>query len=288
MLVLTLISILCLAEATELDSFTGRDNSLPESSVELDAEVNRRIGKAIYRANLSKECSTDLLALLLSRELRAGVTGGFMISPMEAYSNRSSDVVRQRTPKDESIFSDVTVMQSIPIAVYPLGKLLNVGGHYIAGDKFSHFFNEGWFYHQKHHEEGQLLLEVLEYGSATEKGRWGLATSGVYSYADLVANFHGMRFWYSVRSLPDPLTGTVDPFVECEGSEWVQRRLFKWTDWVDAGWDEGVNCSYYTKRLATAVSLVALEQCPVSATACAELRHKYAPIDEMLISPECR
>lgn len=277
-----------LAQSTEVDSFTNRNVRHQDSADVLDAEVNRRIANGIRRANRAGACSKSLLSFSVGAELRAGITGGFMISPLEVYSNESPSVFRTVEEKSLSVYRDVKVWNSVPISVYPLGRLIKANGHFIGGDKFSHFFNEGFIYYRKYYSRGMTLDEVLSYGRGTEAGRWGLATSGVFSYADLVANFQGMRFWASFFDAPDPLTGQNTPFVQCEEDEWVQIRPFHWSEWVDGGWDEGVNCSRYTDNLSRVIQPVYNLRCPVKEQSCDKLREKYGAVADAILSPTCQ
>ena len=276
------------AFGTEVDSFTNRHVGHKDSLAVLDAEVNRRIADGIRRANLAGTCSTYLLSIAVGNELRAGITGGFMISPLEVFSNEDPSVFRTVEEKSLSVFRNVSLWHSVPITVYPLGRLIKVNDHFIGGDKFSHFFNEGYIYYRKHTNRGLTLDEVLAYGQGTEEGRWGLATSGVFSYADLVANLQGMRFWASLFNADDPITGEKTPYLVCTGEKWEQIRPFRWSEYVDAGWDEGVNCNRYKESLSRALRPVSNLRCPVEGNPCQELREKYGVIADKILSPACQ
>ncbi len=284
------------ARATEADSFTHRDATLEDATSALDSEMNRRMNRALAGANFWGSCDENLLFLHLGGELRAGLLGVYMVSPLEFYSNLSPSVARQSTPRDESIYSDLGVLDSAPITLYPLGALIRVGGHVIAGDKFSHFLNVGWTYYRMTYREGRSLGRAMRYGESTERGIWGLATTGVYSYADLVANFQGMRFWAGILGEDDLLGVPVEAYVRCEEEEWVLVRPFAWSDWVDAGWDEGVNCNRYARRfqdklaagsVRPGLETVDFRECPVTVGACISLQETYGDFSERLLAPEC-
>ena len=250
--------------------------------------MNRRIAIGVRRANLAGTCSAYLLSMAVGNELRAGITGGFMISPLEVFSNEDPSVFRTVEEKSLSVFRNVELWQSVPITVYPLGRLIKVNGHFIGGDKFSHFFNEGYIYYRKHNSRGLTMDDVLAYGQGTEEGRWWLATSGIFSYADLVANFQGMRFWTSFFNGNDPLTGETTPYLVCDEDKWVQTRTFSWSDFVDAGWDEGVNCNRYKESLSRVLRPVSNLRCPVQDNPCHALREKYGVIADKILSPACQ
>ena len=73
---------------------------------------------------------------------------------------------------------------------------------------------------------------------------YGAVTTGVFSYADLVANLNGMRFWNRVLAEnADVLTGQrIRPYVGCVNRRWQVQALFDWQEYIDLSWDETNNC----------------------------------------------
>jgi hypothetical protein len=274
------------AHGTEVDSFTNRDAVFEDATPALNAQMNRRIEQAIKRTNKIGTCDAQLLYFEMGVSLRAGLLGAFMVSPLESYSNRSGKVDRNKTRRKDSIYKDLSVFESPPIKLYPLGALIKVNDQLIAGDKFSHFLNVGWTYYQIHYRKGQPVSEAHAYGEKTEEGIWGLATTGIYSYADLAANFSGMRFWASVLGEEDPLGRNSQPMVQCIEGHWERQELFSWADWVDPAWDEGINCNKYAPRVERNVP--SDMACPADPSRCAEIVGMYGQYADRLISPECR
>jgi hypothetical protein len=279
--------------ATEVDSITLR-GSVSDATEHLDVEVNRRIEKAIHVANRRGRCSKKRLFSALGDKLRAGPGGLFMVSPMENFANWSRDVPKDSVARSESIYSRVRVYESLPITLYPLGKVIRVNEHIIAGDKFSHFFNVGWTYYKIHYVDQEPIEVALQYGDTTERMIWGLLTTGVYSWADLSANFDGMRFWASVLGEPDVIGRYMEALVRCERGDWVQNRKFTWKNWVSAAWDEGINCNTYSPRFADKIEKVNAERlgeglrvCPVEPAACPVIRRAAGPFSKELINPKC-
>ena len=80
----------------------------------------------------------------------------------------------------------------------------------------------------------------MKYGESTETGYFGAMTTGVHSYGDLVSNYQGMQFWIDLLGK----YGHVDqPFVQCVDNKWKMMKEFRWERYVDAGWDESINCN---------------------------------------------
>jgi len=279
--------------STEVDSITVRD-AVGDATERLDAEMNKRIQKAVRVANRWGRCSERRLYSALGDKLRAGPEGFFMVSPLENFANRNDEIPSDGVPRSQSIYSRVKVYESLPITLYPLGKVIRVNDHIIAGDKFSHFFNVGWTYYKIHYRDQEPIDAALQYGDTTERLIWGLLTTGVYSWADLSANFSGMRFWASVLAEEDVVGRRLPPLVRCERGDWVQNRTFRWANWVSASWDEGVNCNTYAPRFADEIEKVNAERrekglsvCPVRPEACKSIRMEAGPFANALINPKC-
>jgi len=84
------------------------------------------------------------------------------------------------------------------------------------------------------------------------------------------------------------------PYVACENDHWVKQRRFSWADYVDAGWDEGINCSAFknqslVRRVARRLRELEVKtghpmQCPVSTTAALSLHKKYGRFFHRLVN----
>ena len=265
--------------ATEVDSFTDRDLITQDALTILDQEMNRRLSLVIERANEANGCSKKSLAHHLKQQLRAGPRGFFMISPLEYFANENKSIKGIRHKHSQSIYKRVTIIDSFPIVIYPLGKLIKVNGHYISGDKFSHFLNVGWRYHQEIHKNKASLSETLLWGQKTERGIWGLAITGVYSNADLVANYDGLLFWETLLGGKDSEGITRPATIACLDKQCKHVRSFSWSEWVHAGWDEAINCNVYAPRVQRAIAKGRLDNtvqmCPLSIHRCREVSKTY-------------
>ncbi len=123
-----------------------------------------------------------------------------------------------------------------------LGEIVRIGG-----DKLDHFFSEGFKYHDLLVREGRTIEEVLRLGEWWERTKFGLQVSGVFSNADLVANYEGLRFYNTLFSGGDGHAPLV---------EWIRRsgeaprirtlRPFDLREWVNPYWDEVTNPSAFT------------------------------------------
>lgn len=69
-------------------------------------------------------------------------------------------------------------------------------------DKLEHFFQQGWTYHEiakrsrsRGRGEAEASRAAIKWGRISENTYYGLIVSGVYSNADLFANYAGMKFY---------------------------------------------------------------------------------------------
>lgn len=281
------------AQASEIDSFTKRYSIQEDSSSVLNKLVNERIQKALLRANKKKPCSKKRLQKSLLKQLKGNVVGG----PIEFFINGSSEdeLDRIHLRRKESIYKGVKFF-SAPVLKLPLGffgRIVKVGDHIVGADKFGHFFTEGLVYYKKAQKKG--LKSALEWGHKTELKKFGNWTTGVYSRADQVANYGDYLFW---KSIHEEFQGQ-GPYFSCEDKKWKLVKSFDWRDFVDAGWDEGINCSSYrnnkVKRTvegniaALAGDSESASACPISQEIhkCEELTEKYASVFPKMVTEKC-
>ena len=118
---------------------------------------------------------------------------------------------------------------------------------------------------------------ALALSSFSETGQWGLEGPGVQSYADIVSNWEGYRFWTN-------LTSGDHPLVKCEGERWIVMRDFDWSEYINPAWDEAINCSVPKPEIA---KLITTPACPVDSKACHALAKLYGPHAAQLLHPKC-
>jgi hypothetical protein len=181
-----------------------------------------------------------------------------------------------------------------------LSPLIKVGGLVIGVDKLEHMFGYGRKYFNRHYLEGMDLKRVLELGAAAEKLYLGgnVLATGVFTYADLAANFNGMRFWNHLLQKEDDALGkehNLGPYIVCEGGRWRQNpeRPLDLSRYVDKTMQENVNCSKFASQSGVDKFNAALAEfgarsgtpasfvCPVSRQALEDAARKYAvPLED--------
>jgi hypothetical protein len=83
---------------------------------------------------------------------------------------------------------------------------VNVHGFYLGTDKIDHFFQQGHDYYdevtqaQANGADGAAAIaEAVARGVKEEHSYYGTLVSGIYSNADLAANYAGMKFYVNLR-----------------------------------------------------------------------------------------
>lgn len=286
------------ALGSETDAYTFRFTEIEDALPHLDTEMNRRLKAAARDANEdSAGCSKKELFEELRSRLSRPLYGKF-----EGWINASRHVPKRMVFQKDSVYRHLQPWHSFPIHLGPLGlgSVLRVGGVLVGTDKFGHFLDEGRHYFEMIRDEGASLVEAMEFGIATEEGKFGRRATGVKSFGDLVANFNGMRFWSSVTGRPywGPYSREEETYFRCVNGNWYLRRPFTWAEYVDHGWDEGINCSTYRsesfkRRVDRGIADIEKESgralpCPIRPAACEKLARKYGELAPRLLSPGCR
>lgn len=282
--------------ASEIDSFTLRHTNIKDSLHRLNDYTRKNLIKAAEMANShSGRCDSYELHYSVWK-----IFGGNPRSHFELQVQNDYLLDKRRVYYKDSIYSELRFYQSLMgVLRSAMGAILNVDGHIIGDDKFGHFFNIGYRYFRKAYVKNYGVEEALSYGAKIEKRHYGLWTTGVYSYADLVANYLGMKF-YSELSDKYQKTRLRETYFKCEDGKWVKntKRLFDWREYMTAALDEGINCTSYgthksfAQKIAEKIGLLEQKhkkpyQCPIDLKKCQQIAKEFAKYKKELISPLC-
>lgn len=242
----------------EVDQYTANDNELYDALDALNHRANLYLQRAITRSNLHDlNCNEESLYKELQYYFANHSKGQF--SKDLLYDNRIPKIV---IPLESSLYNEWSVWNGYllgrdkakdsPLA---LGPLVKIGNRNIGTDKFEHLFGMGFTYFEKYYQKKKKLTSVLKYGIILEKTILGgnVFATGVFSYADLVANFNGMRFWNHMLQKNDDIFGAqynVGPFVSCFKGKWVKNKDINFSEYFDDGVDESINCSKFATKSA--------------------------------------
>lgn len=106
-----------------------------------------------------------------------------------------------------------------------VGSSAKVSGQCIGADKLGHFFQQGYQYYDIRNRSSQATAE--SFGRYTEIAGAGLATTGVYSNADLAANLAGLTFYDQLRANPGGFTFDIANFISSNWNEYANPNFYE-------------------------------------------------------------
>jgi RHS repeat-associated protein len=143
-----------------------------------------------------------------------GLGGGHPWTKIETDIDGLGDKFRKRKTQDETKYKGAGFQEGklwaggmFGLGDYILNPCIKVCGKCIGSDKMGHFLQQGLEYYQektKHAGDADKGTGAAEkWSDSTEKGAYGLATTGVYSTADMEANRQGGKFYEDLKNNPN-------------------------------------------------------------------------------------
>jgi len=300
-----ILSCLCLTPlagfSAEIDAFSKRFEPLEDSLIKVNQLTNRLLQESLDEANDKRDgCDQKHLYKSLRKRFNNQYQGQLAKEIIN-----SDEYAKIKIPSKESIYQDFKWYEAIVQGGTsrisdPIADQMKINGILVGTDKFEHFMGSGYRYFNKFRLEQNTVEEALKIGWKAETGILGAVTTGVMSYADLTANFNGMRFWNHIELKFDDVLGAEynqGPYVACVDEEWVTtENKIDWANYIDKAFDEGINCSRFkNESLANKVAarLEKLESqdklgrkyhCPMEPQAIDKLKVKYGQLSPFLIN----
>ncbi len=246
------------ARAAEADHFSLPEGRIADITAEVNKLANEGLGRAIDDLNAAGGCDDSRKSEELLYERLTDVFSNHKKGQLvNAIIN--GDLPRTVIPLKESIYSEWSIWNGFllgrkgaaksPLALFPLIK---IGNTVIGVDKLEHMFGMGQLYFKKHYLEERPLVPVLKNGIFKEKTFLGgnMLATGVFSYADLSANFNGMRFWNHMLQKRDDVLGAqhnAGPYLFCREGRWAKNdeRPIDFRTYIDPTMQESMNCSKF-------------------------------------------
>ena len=182
-------------------------------------------------------------------------------------------------------YSD-SIYVAMPIDHLFLSPTIRMNGVEFGTDKFDHFFQQGYTYYKTYTRQlakgktpEQAANKAISWGKMTEKTYFGMLVAGVYSNADLYANYAGMRFYLGLTQSVQIGTETrpatfklVDGKWEAAGGEAVRDEMLK--PFVTDHMNEALNPSAYSFLVYSTVRNV------VRKKACAQWKAAFPNLEK--------
>jgi hypothetical protein len=241
------------AAAYETDQFSKRLEPLEDSTEVLNERVNRSIADAAAAPPGTPNERAVVNAIYHD------IGGHHWVDRIERWAMQSDEVDRQNPDRYASIYQGHPLWATRVAALFGVGPTIKLNGTFIGSDKLGHFLSQGrkfWFRYQRYLNEPQ----AAEHSAFTERALFGQMTTGVYSNADLVANYEGYRFYRSL--FEDDVVAGKPAILRWEDDHWVVQRAFTWADHVNAYWDEALNVNHFDALLYPHMKERLLQFCP--------------------------
>ncbi len=255
--VFLLISIFIYISAGEVDSLYAAGKDINDSSQTINMYLNEQIEILIDDLPESFQNKTcESVSLHLMEELGSTdylfFRAGALNTSLELWveENRHIDRVpsfgtASDTYSQESIYApELKFFGLWPTTV---DSTINIAGIYIGAEKLSHFLGSGYEYYQKYLQvisstgsEEEAQLEAIRWGIELEASIIGIWAVGIFSYADLEANYQGFVFAKDLCS---------QKLLQYHSGHWQMKKQVDIRHYVNPNWDEAYNPnSYVAKR----------------------------------------
>lgn len=259
------IILVCAAGfAAETDQYITWEIELADCSAAFNRYLNGSARKFLDGVNARTRAVESVEEV--TREFYEYLFQGLHSSRVRAWTNNSPEVDRYPDQSVSffeyqrmSIFRDLTAFPFI----LPMARTVRIGDVYLGVDKIGHFFGFGRRYFQRylrHRAEGMddeaAMREVVRWGAAIESSFVGGLVDGIFSHADLEANFQGMLM------AKDCCMG-AQPYFAKENGKWILAHEMDMRKYVTPDFDESYNNSHYTGiRKGEVLDIIVNEYCP--------------------------
>ena len=239
--------------AYETDQFTNRLEPIEDSTDLLDERVNLSIEQAMAKWKGPRNDWKFVTAIYND------IGGRHWVDKIERWAMNSEEVERLQPDRYDSIYRGHPIWATRVAAMFGVGPTIKVNGVLIGSDKLGHFLSQGRKFYRRYL---RFLDEskAAEHSAYTERAIFGQATTGVYSNADLVANYEGLRFYRSL--FEDDIIPGKPAILRWTGEGWEIQRPFTWRDHVNEYWDEALNVNHFDTLLYPYMHQRLLMYCP--------------------------
>lgn len=237
----------------ETDQHTGRGADIKDSTAVLNFKVNEAI------AEIAGEWSKGQDQMAFVNEIYRKLGGRHWVDRIERWAMKSPEVDRFDVGRYDSIFADTPFWASRFAKMFGTGKTIRVNGQLIGSDKLGHFISQGRKFYRRYLRYGSEE-KAAEQSAFTERAIFGQLSNGIYSNADLVANYEGHRFFRSL--FEDDIVRGKPAILRWDDGAWAVQREFDWADHVNEYWDEALNVNHFDALLYKHMHETFVAMCP--------------------------
>ena len=240
LLFLSLCAITPYCSAYETDQFSNRLKPITDATDLLDERVNLSIETAVAEWN-GKRNDWKMVSTIYH-----DLGGYHWVDNIERWAMNSDEVEHLQQSRRDSIYRGHPFWASRIAGLFDVGPTMRINGQLVGSDKLGHFFSQGKKFYRRY-SRSQDVAAAAQHSAYTERAIFGQMTTGVYSNADLVANYEGFLFYLSL--FQDDVIVGKKAILEWQDDHWLIQRPFTWSDHVNAYWDEALNINHYDRLL---------------------------------------
>ena len=240
-------------QSYETDQYSNRLVPIKDSLAIMDARVNQTI------ATVAREWRGARNDQKFARKVYKRLGGLHWVDKIERYAMKSKKIEKLPQHRRQSIFSGFPVWATRVNFFFGVGRTIRVADVLIGSDKFGHFFSQGLKYYRRRQNNWDIE-RVMNRGAYTERWIFGYLTTGIYSNADLVANYEGMLFYEGLFN--DGVVAKKKAIIRWGAQGPVIQREFTWADHITDYWDEALNPSAWTPSIKKRIIPKIKRLCP--------------------------
>jgi len=267
------------AVAVETDQYMAWKIQLPDSADAINTYLNTEVAAAVSKINQEKKIA-NYTCEDVTRKILSYIKGKYEISRVSDWTSSTDQV--SRFPDDlkrlqyakQSIYrySSTIISASVDLA-----KTINVDGYYFGTDKIGHIFYMGRHYYDeylkaidKKWSHLQAMRFAVDKGIASEQKFLGYIVGGVFSYADLEANYQGLLLALDFCQGDEPYLTRTDDLKYSYNQKLDIRK------YVNADFDESFNPNYYgPNKIRTVRKMISANYCNEYQSAAVAERFQY-------------
>ncbi len=121
-----------------------------------------------------------------------------------------------------------SIYRTFPTNYLTISDTVNLYGTQLGIDKIAHIFQQGYTYYRiieraraKDLSSAEAMRKAVNWGRMTEKTYYGFWVSGIYSNADLAANFAGLKFYQNLTREIEIGGKTRPPILVLKDGAWA-------------------------------------------------------------------
>jgi hypothetical protein len=251
--------------ALETDQFYAWTRPLEDATDAINTKVNAEIDAAIANVNArrgGKDCACRVVLHAIRDRFDYVI-----ISRPEIWASQTSAIARipvngDEEPRYRREYIYGTTSRIDPLLWMPPSPTIEAAGVRFGTDKLGHLLSDGAWTELSYRlalregaSEDRAMATAIRYSIETESTIWGRGSSGIFSRADLEANYQGLLFY---RGLCDG----GDPQLVHGSGGWRLKRPFDLSAYVTPEWDESWQANIYTRRRWDNVKPVMAKHCP--------------------------